>query len=53
MRARNIQWDIEFEEELEFLPKEIYIPVGIEEDDIADYISDLTGCCHFGFELID
>lgn len=53
MRARNIQWDIEFKEELEYLPKEIYIPSDIEEDDVADYISDLTGYCHFGFELID
>lgn len=51
-KAINIQWDVDSPEELEYLPTEIEIPEGMEdEDDISDYISDITGFCHAGFEL--
>lgn len=60
MKATNIEWDVDFEEdeneeelmaELN-LPTEIELPDGMEdEDDISDYISDLTGFCHYGFDL--
>lgn len=60
MKATNIEWDIDLEEdeneeevmaELN-LPTEIELPDGMEdEDDISDYISELTGFCHYGFEL--
>ena len=51
-KAINIQWDVDSPEELEYLPTEIEIPEGMEdEDDISDYISDVTGFCHAGFEL--
>lgn len=51
MRAFNIQWDGE-REETETLPSSIEIPEGmIDEDEISDYLSDVTGFCHYGFEL--
>ena len=54
MKAINIIWDVDFEEDLEFLPTEIEIPNGMtDEDDISDYITDETGFCHCGFELVD
>lgn len=63
MKAINIQWDVDYPEDLESLPKEIEIPSDvfcyedgddIDEylDEISDYISDITGFCHFGFNLI-
>lgn len=34
------------------LPRAIHIPEEItDEDEISDYLSDLTGYCHQGFEL--
>lgn len=54
MRATNIKWDVDFEEQLEDLPTEIEIPDGMtDEEEISDYISDETGFCHYGFELED
>ena len=57
MKAINIQWDVDDESQLDYLPTEIDIPDEvIEEDEIdgaSDYISDVTGFCHNGFELID
>lgn len=56
MKAINIEWDVDCEKDLEFLPTEIDIPDylvvdGEYEDEISDYISDLTGYCHKGFQL--
>lgn len=54
MKAINIIWDADFDEELEGLPTEIKIPAGITDDDeISDYISNATGFCHKGFSLVD
>ena len=50
-RASNIQWDVDEEEDLEELPDSMDIPQGMDEDEIADYLSDQTGFCHDGFEL--
>ena len=50
MRAVNIIWDVDSEKDLEFLPTEIEIN---DEDEISDYISDITGFCHKGFYIID
>ena len=52
MKAFNIKWDVDDPEDLETLPNEIEIPAEIQDDDdaISDYISDVTGFCHFGFE---
>lgn len=53
MKAINIQWDIDAEEDV-ILPTELDIPFGMtDEDEIADYLSDQTGFCHKGFSLID
>ena len=54
MKAINIDWDNDFEEDLEFLPNEIEIPDGMtDEDEISDYITNKTGFCHYGFELTE
>ena len=57
MKAINIEWDIDdFEgdlDELKMLPNEIDIPKDLTDDDISDYISEVTGFCHKGFELVD
>lgn len=54
-KAINIQWDIDeddYECGAEPLPLEIEIPNNMTDlEDIADYISDVTGFCHKGFEL--
>ena len=54
-KAINIQWDID-EDDCEcgavLLPLEIEIPNNMTDlEDITDYISDVTGFCHKGFEL--
>lgn len=52
--AINIQWDVDSEEDFELLPQRVEIPEGItDEDEISDYLSDLTGFCHYGFSLIE
>lgn len=52
-KAVNIQWDIDPEDmdSIE-LPTEIDIPADIQDDEgISDYLSNVTGFCHKGFEL--
>lgn len=52
--AINIQWDVDYEEDLEGLPQRVILPEGMTDDDeISDYLSDLTGFCHYGFSLIE
>jgi len=54
MKAINIIWDVDFEEDLENLPTEIEIPEGMtDEEEISDYITDVIGFCHKGFELTE
>lgn len=54
MKAINIMWDVDIEEELENLPTEIELPDGMtDEEEISDYITDKTGFCHYGFELVE
>lgn len=51
MKAINIKWDIDDDV---CLPTEINIPIGMtDEDEISDYLTDVTGYCHQGFDLID
>lgn len=53
MKAVHIQWDVDEPEELDELPSEIQIPDGMgDEDEISDYLSDVTGFCHRGFRLV-
>lgn len=61
MKAINIDWDVDFEHDVD-LPIEIDIPKDIaikalnengeiNDEIISDYITDLVGYCHFGFEI--
>ena len=53
-KAINILWDADSAEELENLPTEMIIPEGMtDEDKISNYLSDETGYCHKGFDLVD
>lgn len=52
MKAVDIDWDVDCEEDREFLPTEIEIPDGIEDDEIGDYLSDVTGFCHKGYRVV-
>lgn len=52
--AINIQWDVDYEEDLDGLPQKVILPDGMTDDDeISDYLSDLTGFCHYGFSLVE
>ena len=52
--AINIQWDVDCEEDFNRLPQRIKIPEGMTDDDeISDYLSDMTGFCHRGFSIIE
>lgn len=53
MKAVNIEWDVDFEEDLEDLPTEMEIPEGMtDEEEISDWLSDEIGFCHNGFILV-
>lgn len=55
MKAINIDWDIDCDENIEEieLPTEIIIPDNITDDEeISDYISNVSGYCHNGYILI-
>lgn len=50
-RAVNIQWDTD--DGFTDLPSELDIPDDITSlDEISDFLSDLTGFCHFGFDVV-
>ena len=54
MKAINILWYTDGEKVNR--PNEIEIPDRMDkedDDEISDYLSDTTGFCHFGFELVD
>lgn len=54
MKVINILWDVDLDEDLKSLPTEIDIPDGMtDKEEISDYITDETGFCHRGFEVID
>ena len=55
MKAMNIEWDTDGE--YIDLPNEIDIPEDLDfkddiEETVSDYLSDTTGFCHKGFNLI-
>ena len=53
MKAINIKWDVDFDKDLKDLPKEIDIPSEITDvEEISDYLTEQTGFCHKGFELV-
>ena len=49
----GIDWDTDGDREAaETLPLVVFLPAGMDnEDDISDYLSDLTGFCHTGFHV--
>lgn len=57
--ARDIGWDTDGDMKIfKSLPQEIEIPEDVWEDynngnddAISDYVSDVTGFCHYGFEI--
>lgn len=52
MKATNIEWDYgEYVDEDILLPTEIEIPENVTEDEVSNYLSDLTGFCHKGYTL--
>lgn len=60
MKAYDIQWDVDLEEDWSYkelikelgLPEEVEIPEGLDDaDEIGEYLSDLTGFCHYGFKI--
>ena len=52
--AINIQWDVDNEEDLNGLPQRVVLPEGMTDDDeISDYLSNLTGFCHYGFSTVE
>lgn len=54
LKATNILWDVDYYDYYDDgeLPTEIDIPEGMtDEDEISDYLSEVTGYCHQGFEL--
>ena len=54
LKAVDIEWDVDSKEDLETLPIEIEIPYGMtDENEISDYLSEVTGFCHKGFNLIE
>ena len=54
MKAVEIKWDVDCEEELEQLPVEMDIPDGMNDsEEVSDYLSDETGFCHYGYRLIE
>lgn len=54
MKATNIKWDTDGDMELlSELPTELEIPEGMEdEEEISDYLTDVTGFCYFSFMLV-
>ena len=54
MKAVEIKWDIDDDDDLDLLPTEIEIPDGMDDgEEISDYISNVTGLCHGGYRLVD
>lgn len=52
MKAVDIKYDTDGEN-IPYLPTEMEIPADITDpDDISDYISDISGFCHFDFQLV-
>lgn len=53
MKAINICWDADYDT-IKELPQEIELPQGMTDmDEIENYISNVTGFCHFGFMVSD
>lgn len=49
--ATDIEWDTDGNDMSEILPTRVHIPSYIEDDEIADYLSDEYEYCVFGFDI--
>lgn len=48
----NIKWDTDGDlETLRELPVDMKIPEGMDAETASDYLSEMTGYCHFGFSI--
>lgn len=52
-QAVNIVWDFDEEDAGSFigLPEKANIPAEVEDDEIADYLSDKYGWCVYSFDI--
>lgn len=41
----NIKWDVDDKKDLDILPSEVWIPKTVDDDEVADYLSDNYGFC--------
>lgn len=48
--AVDIKWDTDGED-IEYLPERVSIPFFMDDDEIADYLSDKYGFCVFRFNI--
>ena len=48
--AYDINWDTDGEK-VDYLPNSVMIPHTVDDDDIADYLSDRFGFCIFDFKI--
>ena len=48
--AIDIKWDTDGEEDID-LPTRVKIPIYIDEDEVADFLSNEYGYCVFGFDI--
>lgn len=53
VKAYNIDWDLEEGDSAEDLPAEIIIPQGIPEDEVDNYISNVSGFCFYGYKTTE
>lgn len=51
--AINIKWDVDYDENGNLLPQEVKIPQNIKDEEIVDYLSNLTSFCFDGFEIVN
>lgn len=55
MKAVDIKWDTDGDDKLfQTLPTEMEIPEDMtDEEEISDWLSEETGFCHKGYDLVD
>ena len=51
MKVTDIIWDVDDPRDLAYLPTTLEISDNVKEEDIGDYLSNLTGYCHKGYVL--
>ena len=49
IRVTDIQWDADDEEDVKHLPTAMFVPAWMDDEEIGNYITEMTGFCHKGF----